>query len=207
MRKRRGPYVGTDKRRSEILDAALACFSELGFLDTTMADIRRRSGASHGSIYHHFGGKEPLAAALYLQGIRDYQSGLTEELSRHPGARDGIRAVVGYHLRWARDHADYARFLARMRHAQFMGAAEAELAADNETFVAALGGFFARHVQAGALRRLPRELYVALLLGPAQELARHWLLAGKEIDLERAIEELAGAAWRALATKPDSEGG
>lgn len=198
MRKRRGPYQGTGTRRRAILDAALACFSEVGFLETTMDDIRRRSGASHGSIYHHFGGKEQLAAAVYVQGIRDYQAGLSEELARHPGAREGIDAIVGYHLRWVRDHADQARYLARMRHAELMSAAEAEIAECNQELIAELGSFFQRHVRSGTLRRLPRELYVALLLGPAQELARHWLLVGKDVDLELAISELSDAAWRAL---------
>lgn len=198
MRKRRGPYRGTEQRRREILDAALACFSEVGFLETTMDDIRRRSGASHGSIYHHFGSKEQLAAALYVDAVRGYQAGLAEELAKHESARDGIAAVIRYHLSWVRDHLDTARYLGRMRHAEFMGAAEAEITQANEAFVGAVGAFFQRHVKAGALRRLPRELYVAILLGPAQEIARHWLLEGRTIEFETAARELADAAWRAL---------
>ncbi len=33
-----------------------------------MEDIRKLSGASIGSIYHHFANKELLARALYLEG-------------------------------------------------------------------------------------------------------------------------------------------
>lgn len=205
MRKRRGPYQGTGKRRREILDAALACFCEVGFLETTMEDIRLRSGASHGSIYHHFGGKEQLAAAVYVEGIREYQAGLAEELSRHPGAREGIEALIRYHLEWVRDNPDWALYLVLMRHAEFMGRAEAEIAQSNQAFLATLGGFFQRHIGEGTLRRLPRELYVSLLFGPAQELARHWLLAGKELDLELSIVELAEAAWRALRQDPEQQ--
>jgi len=40
-----------------------------------MADIRVRARASIGSIYHHFRSKEQLAAALYVEGLRDYQEG------------------------------------------------------------------------------------------------------------------------------------
>jgi AcrR family transcriptional regulator len=204
MRKQRGPYRGTGARQREILEAALACFSEVGYLETTMEDIRRRSGASQGSIYHHFGGKEQLAAAVYVQGIRDYQAGLTDELALHPGSREGIHALIAHHLRWARDHADYARYLVRMRHAEFMGLAEAEIAKENQVFIGALASFFQRQVREGNLRRLPRELYVPLLLGPAQELAHHWLLNGKEVEVELAISELADAAWRAL--RPEHDG-
>jgi AcrR family transcriptional regulator len=33
--------------------------------------VRELSGASTGSIYHHFGDKEGLAAALYIEAMRD----------------------------------------------------------------------------------------------------------------------------------------
>ena len=58
----------TATRRKEILQAALSCFSEQGFDATTVEQIRHRSGASTGSIYHHFKNKAHIAAALYLEG-------------------------------------------------------------------------------------------------------------------------------------------
>jgi AcrR family transcriptional regulator len=201
MRKHRGQYGGTEQRRRAILDATLACFTEVGYLDTTMEDIRRRSGASNGSIYHHFKGKEQLAAALYLQGIVDYQGGLKNELNRCTGAREGLAALVRYHLFWVRDHSDWARFLFRMRHADFMALAERPIADANRELVAVMKGFFQRHVAAGTLRHLPPELYMSIVLGPCQELARHWLLEKRNVDLDRAAEELGEAAWQSLRAR------
>src|SRR5215470_14374357 len=67
--------AASERRRKSILDAALACFLERGVAATTTEEIRDRSGASIGSIYHHFGDKEGLAGALYVEGIRSYQEG------------------------------------------------------------------------------------------------------------------------------------
>jgi AcrR family transcriptional regulator len=200
MRKHRGQYRGTEQRRRAILDAALACFTEVGYLDTTMEDIRRRSGASNGSIYHHFKGKEQLAAALYLEGIVDYQAGLKSELVRRAGARQGVAALVRYHLSWVRDHPDWARFLFRMRHADFMALAEQPIADANRELVTALTGFFRRHVAARRLRHLPPELYLSIVIGPCQELARYWL-EKRHVDLDRAAEELGEAAWQSLRAR------
>jgi AcrR family transcriptional regulator len=58
------------ERQEAILSAALECFTSRGFAATTVEEIRRRSGASIGSIYHHFGGKEGLAAELCVEGLR-----------------------------------------------------------------------------------------------------------------------------------------
>jgi len=53
-----------DSRREQILEAALACFSEEGFHQTGMADIVGRSGMSHGAVYLYFRGKDDIIEAL-----------------------------------------------------------------------------------------------------------------------------------------------
>jgi AcrR family transcriptional regulator len=52
-----------DDRRSEILDAAIVCFSRDGFHRTTMKDIVRESGLSPGAIYNYFRSKEEIIEA------------------------------------------------------------------------------------------------------------------------------------------------
>lgn len=53
-----------DARRQQILDAALACFSDDGFHQTGMATIVQRSGLSHGAVYGYFASKDDIIAAL-----------------------------------------------------------------------------------------------------------------------------------------------
>jgi AcrR family transcriptional regulator len=53
-----------DTRRQQILDAALRCFSQDGFHNTTTADIVRESGISQGSLYLYFATKDEMIAAL-----------------------------------------------------------------------------------------------------------------------------------------------
>ena len=58
-------WAKTDATQQRILDAATEVFSTRGFSAATMADIVDDSGASIGSIYHHFGGKKELFLAIY----------------------------------------------------------------------------------------------------------------------------------------------
>ena len=58
-------WAKTDATQQRILDAATEVFSTRGFSAATMADIVDHSGASIGSIYHHFGGKKELFLAIY----------------------------------------------------------------------------------------------------------------------------------------------
>src|SRR5881275_3282986 len=51
-------------RRSQILDAALICFGQRGFHQTSMHDISAEAGISVGLIYRYFANKEAVISAM-----------------------------------------------------------------------------------------------------------------------------------------------
>jgi len=189
---------GTPSRKRLIIETALSCFTELGLDRTNMEDIRKRSGASTGSIYHHFKSKEQLAAEVYLEGIWRYQEGFLSAIEDKADAREGIHAVVRYHLAWVEDNPHWARFLFQQRRAEFMDATEGEFSQINADFFGRASLWFGRHVRAGTFRRLPADLYVALLLGPCQEYTRMYLAGRARTKPDEIADELAEAIWRAI---------
>ncbi|MCB5179248.1 TetR/AcrR family transcriptional regulator [Streptomyces antimicrobicus] len=50
-------------RRAAILEAAREAFAERGFAKTTIRDVARRAGVTHGLVIRHFGSKEQLFLA------------------------------------------------------------------------------------------------------------------------------------------------
>jgi AcrR family transcriptional regulator len=186
------------ERQRAILAAALECFNERGFSATTVEQIRARSGASVGSIYHHFGGKEGLAAELYVDGLRDYQLGFVEALERHPAAEEGVRAFVRHHLRWVERNPQLAQFLMNRRETELRVATEARVRELNREFFPRVSAWMQRHVEDGSLREIPSDLWEPVLLGPCQEFSRLWLAGRTAIALRRAERELAEATWRAV---------
>jgi len=166
-----------------------------------MADIRRRSNASTGSIYHHFKSKEQLAAEVYLEGIRDYQEGFLAALEREQSARNGIFAVIRYHLQWVSEHPDWTRYLFQKAHAAFMASAAGVFAGLNAEFMKRCAKWLSAHVKAGTVRRLAPDMYVAILLGPLMEYTRLYLAGHTCTSMERAMEELASTAWNCLVAQ------
>ena len=71
-------WARTDATQQRILDAATEVFSARGFSAATMADIVEHSGASIGSIYHHFGGKKELFLAIYDRLSADVELRIAE---------------------------------------------------------------------------------------------------------------------------------
>lgn len=200
MRKAHIKHSRSIERKQQILTAALTCFTEFGYSDTTIQDIQKRSKASSGSIYHHFKGKAELAAAVYLEGLNQYQAGFVEALEAHTDARAGVQAMVAFHLHWVADHTDWARFLFQMRRADFLTAKERGIQEQNKLFISRISSWLTAHIENGELRRLPLDLYPTLIFGPCQEYARFWLAGQMRTELDRAVELLADALWRALRT-------
>jgi AcrR family transcriptional regulator len=185
-------------RRGAILEAALVEFTAHGVAGASIEDIRRRSGASVGSIYHHFGDKDGIAGALYLDGLRDYQEGLLATLRDAESTRVGVESAVHHHIRWITEHRDLARFLFLGRDARAVVATERSLRDLNRRFFTAVLRWTRPRVEHGELRDLEIELLTALWIGPSQDLARHWLGGRSRISLIDAAPQLADAAWRCL---------
>jgi AcrR family transcriptional regulator len=57
------PPLQTD-RRTEILDAAEACFVRAGFHRTTMQDVAKAAGMVPGNLYNYFPSKDAIVAGL-----------------------------------------------------------------------------------------------------------------------------------------------
>jgi AcrR family transcriptional regulator len=190
----------TIARRDAILSAALRLFTHKGYAGTSIDDLRQASGASVGSIYHHFGDKAGVAAALFIETLRDYQQGVLDLIRQGPRARQGVEGIVRHHLAWIAAHPDEARFLFGMRPAEVLLASRKELRAMNRTFFNEVFGWLAEQGEAGRIREVRRNLYFPLVIGPSQELARQWLDGLVKEPLEEAAPVLAEAAWNALRT-------
>src|SRR3989442_10244909 len=53
-----------ESRRKEIIDAARTCFLRNGFHRTTTDQICREASITPGGLYHYFGGKAEIIAAV-----------------------------------------------------------------------------------------------------------------------------------------------
>jgi len=198
MKKLNSTHANSKIRKQQIINASLVCFTEKGFTETSITDICKKSGASTGSVYHHFKSKGKLAAAIYLEGIRDFQTGMIKTLLKQKTARDGIFSIIRYHLSWVKKNPYWARFLFQKRHAEYMDESEDEMKRLNADFGQNMSTWFKRHIGAGTIKPLPRDVIIALLLGPCQEFSRLYISGNVQTDVTKAAEALAAGAWASL---------
>lgn len=198
MKKPKSMHSGTADLRQKIISTALACFTENGYTDTGIGDICSRSGISVGSLYHHFKSKEQLARAIYIEGIKNYQSGFTAGLAECSSAKAGIYHIVKYHLNWVKQSPDYARFLFMYRHAGFMTGSENDITMMNNELHNTTGAWFSEQVKKKEIRKMSVGLYLCLLLGPCQEYSRLYLSGKTGMNMEKEGDEIASIMWKSL---------
>ena len=190
--------------RQRILDVALACFLADGYEQTTIAQIRKRSGTSNGALFHHFPAKEAIAGALYVDAIASFQQGLWDLVSRKPRAlRAAVHGAIAHQLGWTEQNPDLARFIYARGHLDWNTAAGAELAARNRDLAAAFREWMAPLVESGEVRPAPMLLITSVVSGPAHAIAQRWLAGQVDRPLTSFVDALTDAACAGLrATAP-----
>lgn len=175
------------------------CFLRNGIAGTTIEAICTESGASVGSVYHFFQGKERLAVELHIQTLRNYFDAYLGALLPCRTARTGIQAAVRAHLRWVVDQEPEARYMFQCQEIDVDETARLAIAQLREQFYSQASAWLAPHVRNGHVKALSPRLCQALWMGPSVEYGRLWLAgAGAEFKLLDAQRDLAAAAWEAL---------
>jgi AcrR family transcriptional regulator len=101
-------------REEDILDAARALVLDAGARATTITAISRSSGAPMGSLYHRFGSRDDLVAAMWMRAARRAQERWLAALRCDDPIDAAVAAGVSI-VAFARDHAADARLLVAFR--------------------------------------------------------------------------------------------
>jgi AcrR family transcriptional regulator len=80
--KRKRVLKSPEDRRQEILDAAMAVFTNKGVSKATVADIAEAAGVAKGTVYLYFGSKEHLLLALRDRFTDELLAHVSDLLSR-----------------------------------------------------------------------------------------------------------------------------
>jgi AcrR family transcriptional regulator len=102
------PQAYLDARRAEIMEAAVKCFMEKGFHNTTMQDIYDATKLSPGAIYNYFSSKEDIVVSA-LNEFRDWSiSSMTPLLSEDQS--ESLIKYVDFWLSYANQDVSRERF-------------------------------------------------------------------------------------------------
>ncbi len=184
----------TDKKartRAQILQAALACFSNKGYHQTSMDDIVAESGLSKGALYWHFKSKQELFVSL----IEWYMAAFGEEASHawtdDMAATDKIRAIMMFFVDSSEQLIPFFKitidFWAQTSEDEQLRAIFDEML---DNFQQQLRAIIEEGITNGEFRPVDTPQLALALIAALDALALYRTLLGDKIDVQSSVEAL-----------------
>jgi TetR/AcrR family transcriptional repressor of uid operon len=92
-----------EHRRQEIIEAARTCFLRSGFHQTTTDEICHEAAITPGGLYHYFGSKEEIIAAVIEHTARTTVDNLKSIAEASGDVRSAVQALSSVFFERARD--------------------------------------------------------------------------------------------------------
>jgi AcrR family transcriptional regulator len=181
-----------------VLRHALTLFNENGLEATTIDDLRKASGQSVGTIYHHFKNKEGVVAALFFVALDDQSRAIADRIEGLADGRAVVEALIAATTEWITAQPECAYFVFVARDVVAQGAHGPELMQRLHARYHPIDEVLARDAAAGRILPLHADLIPALVLGATEFYARSWLAGRRQAAPAAHAERFASAAWRAL---------
>ena len=184
--------------RRSVLRHALTLFNENGIEATTIDDLRKASGQSVGTIYHHFKNKEGVVAALFFVALDDQSRAIAEHIAGLDDGQAVIEALLGCYTAWITAQPECAHFIFLARDSVSQGSHAADLQQRLQERYKPIDDLLVHDADAGRILPLPADLIPSLVLGAAEFYARGWLAGRRQAAPAHHAERFAVAAWRSL---------
>jgi len=87
-----------EDRRDQLIEVAIDCLAELGFVGSTLAQIAGRAGVSAGLIAHYFDDKDGLLEAAFRRLSRRVHANVRAKLRQAHTPRGRVQAIIDANL-------------------------------------------------------------------------------------------------------------
>ncbi|KTC24738.1 TetR family transcriptional regulator [Pseudomonas putida] len=169
-----------EETRATLLATARSVFSERGYADTSMDDLTAQAGLTRGALYHHFGDKQGLLAAVVasIDAEMDARLQALSDTARTPweGFRQRCRAYLEMAL-----EPDYQRIVLRDAPAVLGGTS-----ADAQRHcIASIQALLERLIEQGVVAEADPQALASLVYGSLAE-AAVWIAQGDDGDARLA---------------------
>ena len=184
--------------RRSVLRHALGLFNAGGVEATTIDDLKRASGQSVGTIYHHFKNKEGVVGALFFVAFDDQSRAIAGRIEGLADGRAVVDALIQAYAEWITAQPECARFVFLARESVAQGPFAEDLHQRLLDRYRAIDEVLALEADAGRILPLAADLIPSLVLGALEFYARGWLAGRRQAAPASHAPRFATAAWRAL---------
>lgn len=179
-----------------ILNAALRLFTGRGYFNTSVQDIAQTSGASIGSIYHHFDDKEGVARALYQRELGAMSDALESIIIHHGSVEERCRAVIELLFQLTEQRPAAMEFMLYAKHREFL---PGERPVCSSRPFELMRKIVAAGIETGEIQALTPVVASTALFGGALRLIAARLDGVIDQPLTELLEETWRCGWRSVS--------
>ncbi len=198
-RKKRASSLA-NRRRSQILAAAVEPFAKRGFYETEVEDIAKEAGISKGTIYNYFADKRSLFMATIEWGLNRLSDridesgrGVTEPVLKLETAMETCLAFFQSH-----------RYLYRiifLHRSTYRDKAELRFTKKYLAHFCLFEGILAEGIEQKAFKSVDARLVSFAIVGIIHALCHQWLLGGESRKLAGNVSEIKKLVFNGIERK------
>src|SRR5438874_11444801 len=99
----------SERQRERLLRAMASCASELGYQNTTVADVVRVAKTSRSAFYEQFADKQECFLEVYRRTTATYIAASIEAAAAVEPWREKLEAGISRYFEWMAEHPEVAR--------------------------------------------------------------------------------------------------
>lgn len=195
----------TEKRRAQIIEAAMKVFSEKGFEKARVDDIVAESGLSKGAVYWYFKSKDEIIQAAFDQFFDIDQQGLRQLVNQEGTVRQRLLdygLMMIFYVGQIHDLLPLAyQFYAE---ATRQGLMQQTFQRYFAIYADLLGELLRQGVEQGELRPVDKNLVATQLIAMMEGMILLWILQGPSFDAENFVHTMVETLFDGLAVERGS---
>lgn len=173
------------RRRQDILHAALRAFRENGYHATTLDDIAEHVGVRKTALYHYFPDKEAILYECHRESLGEIRQ-LMKEASKLETAPEQLGYIIREHVRVMTDTLDGSPLAFEVP--ALSAERQAEVIAARDRYERSLRKIIDQGVKDGEFRPVDSKIAVFVILGAINWIARWYRPEGALHALELGSE-------------------
>ncbi len=190
-------HAKRERRRAEILRAALHAFRERGYHATTLDAIAEQLGVRKTALYHYFPDKQAILLACHRESLSDLERIIAEARRLGP-VRERLRHIIVEHVRVMTEA--YGASPLAFEVGALSPERQAEIITGRDRYEHELRDLIARGMRSGTFRPGDAKVAAFTILGALNGIAR-WYRPGGGLDTQALGEHFAAQLMDGLVAE------
>lgn len=195
MKDTHGKRPRGDALREKVLETALQLFSDHGYFNTSIHDIRKEADVSIGAIYHHFRKKEHLAKSLHDSLLHRMEEAITPVMKQETGCLERSRSVIALIFNLTVQEPRMMQFVLLAKHREYL---PGEVPICSSRPFVMMRQILEDGMEAGEVRVLEPWVAATAMFGGALRMMNLYLDGALERPLAEYLDQVAECGWRAV---------